>query len=150
MRSFAVYPDDSRPQVHDSPPRSHPNRRNFLGSLGLVCAALRLHAQKQYTADPQMDRSLAEAANDFLAALRPELRSKYEFAFDDAYRKDWSNLPNFIHPRKGLKMGDLNPQERTAAHRLIQTMMSSQGYYKAEVIMGIVDEFLGSASRSRA
>jgi len=123
-----------------------PSRRGFLGSLGMVFAALRLHAQNKPTADPQMDRSLAEAANNFLAALRPELRSKYGFAFDDAYRKDWNNLPYFIHPRKGLKMGDLNPQERTAAHRLIQTMMSSQGYYKAEVIMGIVDEFLGSAS----
>ena len=124
------------------------SRRNFLGSLGLVCAALRLHAQKRSTADPQRDRSLAEAANNFLASLRPELRSKYEFAFDDAYRKDWSNLPHFIHPRKGLKMADLNPQERAAAHRLIQTMMSSQGYYKAEVIMGIVDEFLGSATEA--
>jgi hypothetical protein len=148
MRSFAVHPDDSRPHVHDSPPHSHSNRRNFLGSLGLICAALRLHAQKQYAADPQRDRSLAEAANDFLASLRPELRSKYDFAFDDAYRKDWSNLPHFIHPRKGIKMGDLNPQERAAAHRLIQTMMSSQGYYKAEVIMGIMDEFLGSASEA--
>jgi hypothetical protein len=114
----------------------------------MVCAALRLHAQKRAKADPQRDRSLADAANQFLASLRPELRSKYEFAFDDAYRKDWSNLPHYIHPRKGLKMGDLNPRERTAAHRLIQEMMSSQGYYKAEVIMGIVDEFLGSASEA--
>ena len=126
----------------------HQNRRHFLGSLGVVCAALRLHAQSKAGADPGMDRSLAEAANDLLKALRPELRIKYEFAFDDAYRKDWNNLPNFIHPRKGLRMGDLNPQERAAAHRLIQTMMSSQGYYKAEVIMGIVDEFLGSASEA--
>ena len=114
----------------------------------MVCTALRLHAQSKAGADPGMDRSLAEAANDLLKALRPELRSQYEFAFDDAYRKDWNNLPNFIHPRKGLRMGDLNPQERAAAHRLIQTMMSSQGYYKAEVIMGIVDEFLGSASEA--
>src|SRR5215469_8378567 len=84
------------------------SRRNFLGSLAMVCAALRLHAQKRVMADPQRDRSLAEAANNFLMSLRPELRSKYEFAFDDAYRKDWSNLPHYIHPRKGLKMGDLN------------------------------------------
>ena len=114
----------------------------------MVCAALRLDAQKRSAAEPQRDRSLAEAATHFLASLRPELRSKYAFVFDDAYRKDWSNLPHYIHPRKGLKMGDLNPQERAAAHRLIQEMMSSQGYYKAEVIMGIVDEFLGSASET--
>ncbi len=55
------------------------------------------------------------------------------------YRSDWNNLPYFIHPRKGSKAWAIPPirQERTAAHRLIQTMMSSQGYYKAEVIMGI-------------
>ncbi|MGA2712416.1 MAG: DUF3500 domain-containing protein [Bryobacteraceae bacterium] len=143
-----TYGDHAHLHEHGIPHSHRPSRRNFLGSLAMVCAALRLHAQSKPTADPQADRSLAEAANNFLATLRPELRSKYGFAFDDAYRKDWNNLPNFIHPRKGLKMGDLNPQERTAAHRLIQTMMSSQGYYKAEVIMGIVDEFLGSASES--
>jgi len=144
--------DHAHPHEHHTVPEENMpgnrrlSRRDFFGSLGGVSAALRLHAQTKSTADPQMDRSLAEAANNFVAALRPELRSRYGFAFDDPYRKDWNNLPNFIHPRKGLRMGDLNPQERTAAHRLIQTMMSSQGYYKAEVIMGIVDEFLGSAS----
>lgn len=114
----------------------------------MVCAALRLDAQKRAVTDPQRDRTLAEAANNFLMTLRPELRSRYEFAFDDTYRKDWSNLPHYIHPRKGLRMGDLNPQERTAAHGLIQQMMSSQGYNKAEIIMGIMDEFLGSASEA--
>lgn len=148
MRSLNVHPGESHSHVHDTRAHNRTNRRTFLGSLGLICAALRLHAQKKSTADPGLDRSLAEAANNFLASLRPEVRSKYEFAFDDAYRKDWSNLPHFIHARKGIKMGDLNPQERAAAHRLIQTMMSSQGYYKAEVIMGIVDEFLGSVSES--
>ena len=143
-----VHQHHSHSHTHDSSRHDPLNRRTFLASLGLVCAALRLHAQKKSTADPQRDQSLAEAANNFLAALRPELRSKYEFAFDDAYRKDWSNLPHWIHPRKGIKMGDLNPQERAAAHRLIQTMLSSQGYYKAEVIMGIVDEFLGSVSEA--
>ena len=55
----------------------HHNRRQFLGSLGVICAALRFHAQSKAAADPGMDRSLAEAANNFLKALRPELRSKY-------------------------------------------------------------------------
>ena len=39
----------------------HQNRRQFLGSLGVVCAALRLHAQSKSVVDSQMDRSLAEA-----------------------------------------------------------------------------------------
>src|SRR5689334_7653582 len=76
------------------------NRRGFLGSLGIVAAAMRLHAQSKAAPDPQMDRGLADAANNFLNALRPELRAKYGFAFDDSYRKDWNNLPYFVHPRK--------------------------------------------------
>ena len=45
MRSFAVHPDDSCPQGHPSPPRSHPNRRICRGSLALILAAVRLHAR---------------------------------------------------------------------------------------------------------
>jgi hypothetical protein len=141
----------SHEHVHASQPpaRRVPTRRTFLASLGVVLAALRLHAQSRPAASSEADRSLAAAAETFLRSLRPELRARYTFAFDDEpYRKDWNNLPNFIHPRKGLRMGDLNPAERTAAHRLIQTMMSSQGYSKAEVIMGILDDFLGSASEA--
>lgn len=131
------------------PARRGPTRRTFFASLGVALAALRLHAQSKPAASSEADRSLAEAAETFLRSLRPELRARYIFAFDDEpYRKDWNNLPNFIHPRKGLRMGDLNPVERTAAHRLIQTMMSSQGYSKAEVIMGILDDFLGSLSEA--
>ncbi len=64
-----------------------PSRRGFSGSLGMVFAALRLHAQNRATPLPIHNKwiaSLAEAANNLLAALRPELRSKYGFAFDDA------------------------------------------------------------------
>jgi len=105
-----------------------------------------------------MLRSLPASARSYVervlaapgvAAWIADAKAEADFLdFEEPYRKDWNNLPHFIHPRKGLRMGDLNPQERTAAHRLIQTMMSSQGYYKAEVIMGIVDEFLGSASEA--
>lgn len=143
-------------QAHD-PHRAHehhasrggPTRRTFLASIGAVLTALRLHAQTKPAVNSGADRSLAQAAENFLKALRPELRARYAFAFDDEpYRKDWNNLPTFVHPRKGLRMGDLDPAERTAAHRLIQTMMSSQGYAKAEVIMGILDDFLGSQSEA--
>jgi hypothetical protein len=123
----------------------HPHRRNFLGSLGLLFASPRLRAQRGILTEPQPDQLIADAANGFLAALRPELRRQAELAFDDPKRKDWSNLPHFIHPRKGLRLGDLTPPEHAAAHRLLQAILSSQGYYKALAIMD-VDEFLGAAS----
>src|SRR5215469_5939498 len=92
--------------------RGGPTRRTFLASIGAVLTALRLYAQTKPSVNSRADRSLAEAAENFLKALRPELRARYAFAFDDEpYRKDWNNLPSFVHPRKGLRMGDLNPAE---------------------------------------
>jgi hypothetical protein len=129
-----------RPIVH-----RHIDRRSFLGSLGLLFASPRLRAQRTLANDPQPDASIAEAARGFLAALRPELRRLAELSFEDPKRKDWSNLPHYIHPRKGLRLGDLTPRELVAAHRLLQAILSSEGYYKATAIMG-VDEFLGAAS----
>lgn len=123
----------------------HIGRRNLLGSLGLWFASPLLRAQRALSSDPQPDALIAEAARGFLAALRPELRAMAKLGFDDPKRRDWSNLPHYIHPRKGLRLGDLAPQELAAAHRLLQAILSSEGYYKATAIMG-VDEFLGAAS----
>jgi hypothetical protein len=89
-----------RPIVH-----RHIDRRSFLGSLGLLFASPRLRAQRTLANDPQPDASIAEAARGFLAALRPELRRLAELSFEDPKRKDWSNLPHYIHPRKGLRLG---------------------------------------------
>jgi hypothetical protein len=121
------------------------HRRKFFGSLGLSFASPLLRAQRWTPGGPQPDESIADAAKGFLAALRPELRRQAGLAFDDPKRRDWSNLPHYIHPRKGLRLGDLTPEEHAAAHRLLQAILSSQGYYKATAIMG-VDDFLGSRS----
>jgi hypothetical protein len=121
------------------------NRRNFLGNVALLLSSARLRAQQKSLADPQAAQSIGEAAKSYLAALRPDLRPRVDLAFDDPKRKDWSNLPHFIHPRKGVRLGELMPDERAAAHRLLQTILSSQGYYKALAIMN-VDEFLGAAT----
>jgi uncharacterized protein DUF3500 len=119
-------------------------RRNFLSGLALLVSSVRMRAQSKASAN-LVDGSIAEAVNSFTAALRPELRRQLAFAFDDAERKDWSNLPHYIHPRKGVRLGELTAAERAAAHRLLQAILSSQGYYKATTIMAL-DEFLGEAS----
>ena len=123
----------------------HIPRRNFLGSLALLYPASQLRAQSNLPADEHLAHAIAEAANGLVAALRPELRRQLEFTFDDPERKDWSNVPHFVHPRKGARIGEFNPEERPAAHRLLRTIFSSQGYYKALAIMER-DEFLGEHS----
>jgi hypothetical protein len=122
-------------------------RRDFLEGLALLLSASRLHAQSHSpSATADLVQSIAGAANNLLAVLRPELRRQLEFTFDDPERKDWSNVPHFVHPRKGARFGDFNEQERAAAHQLLQAILSSQGYDKALAIMGR-DEFLGAHPR---
>jgi hypothetical protein len=78
------------------------HRRDFLEGLALLLSVPRLHAQPHSpSATAELVRSIAGAANNLLAVLRPELRRRLEFTFDDPERKDWSNVPHFIHPRKG-------------------------------------------------
>ena len=120
------------------------HRRGFLETITLLFAAARLRAQSKNPTG-QADQRIAEAANRFVAVLRPELRARVRFAMDDPERKDWSNLPHYLHPRKGVRLGDMNPAERAAAHRLLEAMLSSQGYYKATAIMAL-DDFLGAGS----
>lgn len=121
----------------------HPiRRRNFLGAAAAWFASSRLRAQSGAPVNAHLARAIADAANNVLAVFRPELRRQLAFAFDDPERKDWSNVPHFAHPRKGARFGDFNPQERQAAHDLLQTILSTQGYDKALAIMER-DEFLG-------
>ena len=113
----------------------------------MLLPASRLRAQHvPPPATTELARSIADAVKSLLAILRPELRRQFEFPFDDPERKDWSNVPHFVHPRKGARFGDFNAQERRAAHDLIRAIMSTQGYDKALAIMER-DEFLGEHPR---
>ena len=112
----------------------------------VLLAAPRLGAQSATPADAQRVQSIADAANRLVEIFRPELRRRLQFAFDDPERKDWSNVPDFVHPRKGAPFGDFNPQERHAAHELLQTILSAQGYDKALAIMER-DEWLSQNPR---
>lgn len=48
----------------------------------------------------------------------------------------WSNFPVGDVPRPGLQLGDLTVPQRAAAMRLLQTLLSAQGYQKMLEIMG--------------
>ncbi len=84
---------------------------------------------------------IRSTATEFLASLSADQRRQALFPVDDPERKDWSNLPHTIHPRKGINFGELSPAQRLKAHRLIQAGLSSQGYLKASGIMQL-DEVL--------
>src|SRR5262249_19120580 len=79
---------------------------------------------------------------------RPELRAKLQFAFSDPERKDWHNFPHMIHPRKGVRLGEMTDSERKAAHNLMQVMLSGQGYLKVTGIMLHDEVFNDSALKA--
>jgi hypothetical protein len=48
----------------------------------------------------------------------------------------WSNFPVNITPRPGIEMGSLNAKQRAAAMKLVQLLLSAQGFEKVQQIMG--------------
>ncbi|MBM3729128.1 MAG: DUF3500 domain-containing protein [Acidobacteria bacterium] len=88
---------------------------------------------------------LANAALGLRAAVSEEHRKKLQFEFEDAERKDWSNLPDGMYPRKGLSLGQMNDGGRSAAHQLLRASLSSQGYLKAAAIIRRDDYLLRTA-----
>jgi hypothetical protein len=91
---------------------------------------------------------IAKAAQAFLDTLDAEQRAKVVFEFgDNEQRKRWSNLPTSMVPRRGLRMGDLKPEERAAVLHLLETTLSKMGYEKIDGIMN-GDEMLKRSSRA--
>jgi hypothetical protein len=81
-----------------------------------------------------------EAAKAFVASLGPEESKKALFDFDDEVeRKHWSNVPVAAQPRNGLGIGDMNDAQKIAAHRLIDSALSSQGYAKVSGLIQLDD-----------
>ncbi len=79
---------------------------------------------------------IVTAANVFLSTLDARQRQSVQFAYDDEkQRVRWSNLPTSMVPRAGLKLGDLNVNQRSAALALLAAALSPRGFEKVQQIM---------------
>jgi len=79
---------------------------------------------------------IVAAAQAFLTSLDDAGRAKVQFRFDDAAQKTrWSNLPSPMFERKGIRIGDLTPNQRATQTKLLQTALSADGYRKVTEIM---------------
>src|SRR5690242_7972492 len=68
---------------------------------------------------------VVNAADKFLSRLDATQREKVLFSFDDdKQRVRWSNLPVTNVPRAGLRMGELNATQRSAALALVASVLS--------------------------
>lgn len=78
--------------------------------------------------------TMAEAANKFLASLKPEQKAKASFEFGDAQRFDWHFIPR---ERKGLPLKDLDENQRKLAMDFLKTGVGAAGFKKATTIMSL-------------
>lgn len=68
------------------------------------------------------------AANHFLNSLDATQRQAVMYAFNDnAQRANWSNFPEGMIPRGGLKLGALNIQQRKNLRAILREIMSELG-----------------------
>ena len=69
------------------------------------------------------------AADVLLGGLSDAQRSAAVFKFNDEdQRLRWSNLPTGIFQRKGLRMGDLKPEQFDAVMAVLKATLSSDGF----------------------
>ena len=94
-------------------------------ALGFSLATARAHSTAE---------DMAEAANNFLAALTPEQRAKAAFEFQATERVNWHFVPQ---PRKGLPISEMAPAQKHLAHALLNSALSHRGYFKAATIMSL-------------
>ena len=77
-------------------------------------------------------QDLTQKANNFLASLTPELKSKTLFPLKDEERFNFNFVPL---DRQGPTFHDFNEQQKSAAIALLRASVSEQGYKKAVDIM---------------
>jgi hypothetical protein len=90
-------------------------------------------------------QEMAAAARNFVGSLGPDLRAKAVFPFDGDERFRWHYLPHFHYSaastfsRNGVSLGEMTNEQRIAAHSLLRSALSTQGYLKAAGIIALED-----------
>ncbi len=107
--------------------------------LGLIAVAVSALAAVALVAKqaPPAGAKMADAATKFLASLSPELKKKAAFAFDDPVREKWYFTPQQDKQRnptrKGVRLEELNADQKMAALGLLRAGLSTRGFDEAMV-----------------
>jgi hypothetical protein len=109
-------------------------RRLLLSSFFAILLASAAICTSAAGAESSQSGGITSIVLRFLDTFKPEDREKVLFDFDDAERKDWSNLPTRNYPRKGVSLAEMSNPGRFVAHELMRASLSSQGYLKAAAV----------------
>lgn len=77
---------------------------------------------------------LAQAANNFLAALKPEQKAKASFELKSDERVNWHFIPK---ERQGLPFKEMSPAQKHLAHALLGSILSQRGHFKVATVMSL-------------
>ncbi len=90
----------------------------------------------------------AAAAEAFLTTLSDEQREAVLYAFDDETKTtSWSNFPVTFVQRAGLNLADLTDEQKTAALKVLDSLLSDEAYETVSNIMA-GDSYLSEYSSS--
>jgi len=87
----------------------------------------------------QSVKDIGDRLTTFLNTLSNEQRQEISYSFNDTSRTNWTNLPVGIAPRPGIRYGEFSEVSKLQFHRLLTTLLSSQGYLKITGIMQLDD-----------
>ena len=107
--------------------------RHLLSALAIAGA----FAAPPAAADEARARLIAEvakAANQFLAALPEDRRLGAKAAFQSRDRTTWRYTPG---SRPGMPLQEMSTAQREAAHALLASFLSSEGYLKVQSIIAL-------------
>jgi hypothetical protein len=77
---------------------------------------------------------MADAANNVLAALKPEQKAKAQFEFGSDERENWHFIPK---DRVGLPIKEMTGGQRALVNALLVSGFSARGFAKASTIMSL-------------
>jgi hypothetical protein len=134
------------------------SRRKMLGSLAALGLSLPLleftaPGQKRQLGGPRINpglQKMVEAAQRLLNLLGTALQSKALFPMSSDERFNWHYIPTFVgslpnaaqmnlHKRSGVSLKEMTLEQRLAAHALLRSALSTQGYLKTTAIMHLED-----------
>ena len=81
---------------------------------------------------PPAASEMTAAAQAFLELLDASAKEQATYSFTDDERYNWHFVPR---ARNGLPLKEMTAEQRGAAHTLLQTTLSAQGYLKTTAVM---------------
>ena len=107
------------------------SRRSMTGLFFRVNTApvdLNLKGSYSPRESDEKTKAIVAAAKIFLAALDDKQKQAATYTFsDNAQRSNWSNFPEGMIPRGGLKLGELSKEQRILLDKLMSEIMSEKG-----------------------